>query len=108
MCKLTLGSTQLFRLNKANGFSWAGESDDIILDDIMRFNAARTRADKSKVGEAVDFLFDVLSDEVLPTSEVTKLAGDIGHIKKNTGACQKDCQSQVHEDRRSVDDDFRK
>jgi hypothetical protein len=84
-----LGTTQLFRLNKADGFSWAGTDDTITPDDIMSFNASKTRADKTKTDDAVDFLYEILGDDALPTSEVTELAGEMGISKRTLERARK-------------------
>lgn len=84
-----LGATQLFRLNKADGFSWTGMDDTITPDDIMSFNASKTRADKTKVDDAVDFLYEILNDDALPTSEVMELAGEMGISKRTLERARK-------------------
>ena len=84
-----IGITQLFRLNKTDGFSWAGESEDITPDDIMHFSAVRVREDKSKVDEAVDFLYDVLSDESLPSANVIAQADEAGISKRTLERARK-------------------
>jgi RecA-family ATPase len=69
-----LSKTQIFRLNKTDGFKWLGENEDITPDDIMNFKSAKKKDDTSKVDEAADFLLDILSDGAVPTAEVLELA----------------------------------
>lgn len=75
-----LAVTQLFRLNKTDGFRWLGESD-ITPDDIMRFNASRAREDKGKLDEAVEFLMEILSDGEVPAVEASEQAEEMGISK---------------------------
>ena len=84
-----LGKTHLFRLNKADGFSWAGECEDITPDDVMRYNAARSREDKSRVDEAVDFLEELLEDDKMPTAEVVEMADEYGISKRTLERARK-------------------
>jgi len=84
-----LGKTILFRLSKAEGFSWVGEDDTITPDDIMNYNASKTKADKTKIDDAVDFLHEILGDDDLPTSEVMELAGEMGISKRTLERARK-------------------
>jgi KaiC/GvpD/RAD55 family RecA-like ATPase len=84
-----LGKTQTFRLGKECGFSWLGEDDTITPEDIMNFNASKTRIDKTKVDDAVDFLYEILGDDALPTSEVTELASEMGISKRTLERARK-------------------
>jgi len=84
-----LGPAQLFRLNKETGFSWAGEDDSITPDDILSFNTSKTKEDKNKIDDAVDFLYEILDDDALPTSEVTALAGEMGISKRTLERARK-------------------
>ena len=85
-----LGKTLLFRLNKEDGFKWIGESEDISPDDIMRYNAVKARIDKSKIGEAIEFLYDILSYGEMPTIDVTEQAAEIGISKRTLERARKD------------------
>jgi hypothetical protein len=76
-----LGSTQIFRLNKTDGFQWLGESG-ITPDDIINYNAKKEKEDKSKIDEAVDFLTEILADGALPTAEVIEMAEEAGISKR--------------------------
>jgi predicted ATP-dependent serine protease len=76
-----LADTQIFRLNKKDGFQWLGESD-VSPEDIMNFNASRAREDKSKIGEAVDFLSELLSEGSVPATEAIELADEAGISKR--------------------------
>jgi len=76
-----LGVAQMFRLNKADGFSWLGECD-ATPEDILNYSANKAREDKSKVDEAVDFLTDMLSDGGLPATEMIEQAEELGISKK--------------------------
>jgi hypothetical protein len=84
-----LGPTQLFRLNKTDGFSWMGEGEDITPDDIMRFNAARARENKNKISEAADFLCEILSEGSVPATEAIELAEDMGISKRTLERARK-------------------
>ena len=78
-----LGATQLFRLNKKDGFQWLGESD-ITPDDILNFNASKGRGeDKSRIDEAADFLMELLSEgEAVSATEAMELADEAGIAKR--------------------------
>ncbi|GHU58389.1 hypothetical protein AGMMS49975_24940 [Clostridia bacterium] len=76
-----LGATQLFRLNKADGFQWLGESE-VTPEDIMNFSAAKQREDKNKTDEAVEFLTDLLADAAAPAKEAIELAAEMGISKR--------------------------
>ena len=77
-----LGATQLFRLNKADGFSWLGESD-ITPDDILGFNAKKNKEDKSKIEEASDFLMELFAESSsIPANEAIELADEEGISKR--------------------------
>jgi len=84
-----LGVTHLFRLNKATGFNWEGEDDSITPDDIMRFNAAKARDDKTKVAEAVEFLEDLLDFGEVPAAEAIELAEEEGISKRTLDRAKK-------------------
>ncbi|MCL2853111.1 MAG: AAA family ATPase [Defluviitaleaceae bacterium] len=84
-----LGVAHLFRLNKAEGFSWAGEDDSITPDDIMRFNAVRAKEDKTKIDEAMDFLEELLADGEVPATEAIELANDEGISKRTLDRARK-------------------
>ena len=83
-----MGVTQLFRLNKKDGFSWIGESD-ITPDDILSFNARKVKEEKSKVDEAAEFLFDVLSDGAVPATEVMEQADEMEISRKTLERARK-------------------
>jgi len=85
-----LGSSTMFRLCKDSGFSWEGQCEDITPDDIMSFNASKSREDKGKVTEAMDFLEDVLADEDLPTAEVLEMASEMGISKRTLERARKE------------------
>jgi len=86
-----LSVTQLFRLNKKDGFQWIGESNDITPDDVMNFNAKKSKEDKNKIDEAVDFLTDLLSDgEIIPASEAIELADEMGISKRTLDRARKE------------------
>jgi hypothetical protein len=76
-----LGVSQLFKLNKADGFQWLGECD-VTPDDIMNFSASKVREDKSKIDEAADFLMDLLSAGGVPATEAIELADEAGISKR--------------------------
>ncbi|MCL2853287.1 MAG: AAA family ATPase [Defluviitaleaceae bacterium] len=84
-----LGSTQLFRLNKIDGFSWIGESDDITPDDIMRYKAVRVKEDKNKVDEAVDFITEILSEGDMSAVDLNELADEMGISKRTLERARK-------------------
>ena len=84
-----LGVTQLFRLNKDTGFAWLGEDDTITSDEIMNFNATKTRIDKSKIDDAVEFLHEILGNDALPTADVTELANEMGISKRTLERARK-------------------
>jgi len=84
-----LGSTLIFRLNKTDGFQWRGESD-ITPDDIINYNAKKEKEDKSKIGEAADFLSEILADGALPTAEAIELAEEAGIAKRTLERARKD------------------
>jgi hypothetical protein len=75
-----LGSTQSFRLSKTDGFIWTGESD-VTPDDIMNYSAVKAREDNSKLGEAAEFLLELLSDGEIPATEAIELADEAGISK---------------------------
>ena len=75
-----IGKTILFRLSKADGFVWAGESD-ITPDEIMNYNAVKAREDNSKLGEASEFLLELLSEGEIPATEAIELADEAGISK---------------------------
>jgi len=73
---------QTFRLNKTDGFQWIGESD-VTPDDILGFNAKKSKEAMSKVDEAADFLMDLLSDvDSVAATEVIELADEAGISKR--------------------------
>ena len=84
------GKTQLFQLGKETGFNWLGEDDTITPDEIMSFNATKSRIDKSKIDDAVQFLHEVLGDDALTTSEVTELATEMGISKRTLERARKE------------------
>ena len=55
----------------------------------MLYNASKTRIDKTKVDDAVDFLYEILGDDALPTSEVTELASEMGISKRTLERARK-------------------
>ncbi|MDR3090571.1 MAG: hypothetical protein LBU36_00015 [Clostridiales bacterium] len=71
----------MFRLNKADGFQWLGESD-ATPEDMLNFSASRAKEDKSKVDEAADFLTDLLSEGEALASEAIALADEAGISKR--------------------------
>ena len=83
------GAAQMFRLNKAGGFTWLGENEDITPDDIINFNAAKAREDKSKVEEAVDFLEELLSDGDISTAEALEMADELGISRRTLERARK-------------------
>jgi len=84
-----LGCTQLFRLNKVDGFCWMGESCDISSDDIMRFNSVKVKEDKNKIDEAVDFLYETLSDGDMSAIELNDQADEMGISKRTLERARK-------------------
>ena len=85
-----LGVTQLFRLNKADGFSWIGEDDTITPDEIMGFTASKAKIeDTSRLNEAVDFLYDVLAGTSMPVAELNEMAAEMGIADKTLERARK-------------------
>ncbi|GHU92070.1 hypothetical protein FACS1894202_14450 [Clostridia bacterium] len=75
------GASQMFRLNKSDGFKWVGECD-ATPDDILNFSASKAREDKNKVDEAADFLTELLSEGDVPANEAIELADEAGISKR--------------------------
>ena len=89
-----IATTQLFKLNKASGFQWIGESD-VTPDDILGFNAKKSKEAMSKVDEAADFLLEILSDaDSMSANDVMELANEEG-ISKRTLMRAKDSAGVV-------------
>ena len=82
-CNFSEAATQTFRLNKADGFQWLGENSDITPDDIINFNAKKAKEDKSKLNEAIEFLYEILEEGEMPTADVIELAEE-SEISKRT------------------------
>jgi hypothetical protein len=76
-----LGVSQLFRLNKADGFQWLGECD-ATPEDILNFSVSKHQEDKSKIDEAADFLTELLAEGEISASEVIEQAEDLGISKR--------------------------
>jgi hypothetical protein len=76
-----LGVSQMFRLNKADGFQFIGECD-ATPEDILNFSASRAKEDKSKIDEAAEFLTDLLTEGDTPASEAIALADEAGISKR--------------------------
>jgi len=55
----------------------------------MNYNASKTKADKTKIDDAVDFLHEILNDDDLPTSEVMELANEMGISKRTLERARK-------------------
>jgi predicted ATP-dependent serine protease len=87
-----LSKTQIFRLNKTDGFKWLGENEDITPDDIMNFKSANKKNETNKVDEAADFLLDILADGAVPTSEVIELAQESGISKRTLERARKEIE----------------
>ena len=85
-----LSKTQIFRLNKADGFKWIGENEDITPDDIMNFKSAKKKEEMSKVDEAADFLLDILAEGSVPTADVIELAVESGISKRTLERARKE------------------
>jgi len=85
----SLGPAILFRLNKDSGFSWIGTDEDITPDDIMNFNAAKSKEDKGKLNEAVDFIYDVLSGTYMPAAEFNEMAAEMDIADKTLERARK-------------------
>jgi RecA-family ATPase len=85
-----LSKTQVFRLNKTDGFVWLGENEDITPDDIMNFREAKKKDKMNKVDEAAEFLSEILSDGAVPVSEVIELADEAGISKRTLERARKE------------------
>ena len=87
-----LSTTQIFSLNRASGFKWIGENEDITPDDIMNFKSAKKKDEMSKVDEAADFLLDILADGAVPTADVIELAVESGISKRTLERARKEAE----------------
>jgi RecA-family ATPase len=76
-----LGATQLFKLNKSEGFQWLGESN-VTPEDIMNFSVFKQREDKSKIDEAADFLTELLADGGISATDAIGQAEEMGISKR--------------------------
>jgi len=76
-----LGASQMFSLSKSSGFKWLGECD-ATPEDIMNYNASKSREDKSKIDEAADFLTDLLAEGDVAATEAMELANEMGISKR--------------------------
>ena len=84
-----IGASQMFRLNKQDGFQWLGESD-ITPDEIVSFNAKKSKADTNRLEEAIEFLTELLAEEdEIPALEAIELAHESGIAKMTLDRARK-------------------
>jgi len=80
----------MFRLCKEGRISWEGQYDDITPDNIMSFNASKSREDKGKVAEAMDFLEELLEDGEVSAKDAIEMAEEEGISKRTLDRARKE------------------
>ena len=84
-----LGLSIKFSLKKGDGFNWLGVCD-IIPDEIISYNARKAKENKDKVDEAIEFLYEILSEGEISASEAIALAVDVGISKRTLDRARKE------------------